>query len=66
MNVWKFLMFAVMVYVWTCKEVTSAYVTTVLKHLKTRLCAWVWKENTSVVLKEGIIEGTEFRLLLFF
>lgn len=41
-------MFAVMVYVWTCKEVTSAYVTMVLRHPKTRLCAWVWKESAFV------------------
>lgn len=41
-------MFAVMVYVWTCKEVTSAYVTMVLRHPKTRLCAWVWKVNASL------------------
>lgn len=36
-------MFAVMAYVWTCKEVTSVYVTMVLRHPKTRLCAWVRK-----------------------
>lgn len=38
-------MFAVMVYVWTLKEVTSAYVTMGLRHPKTRQCAWVWKGN---------------------
>lgn len=48
MNVWKFLMFAVMVYVWTCREVTSAYVTMVLRHPQNRLCAWVWREDVFV------------------